>query len=154
MLCPVVESGARSRRIVLPEGVWHDFWSSQSWQGPGEIEYPAPLDCLPLLVRGGTVLPMGPVLQHIPDGYRFDKLDLHIWPPYPAEGWLYKDDGGTTAYQQGAYSLARLTAEGDDDQISVRISTAGGDFPTQADSRYVEIVVHSFPTPRAVLLNG
>ena len=129
MICPVVEPGATSRRILLPPGDWHDFWSSQTWQGPGEIDYPAPLDRLPLLVRGGTILPMGPVLQHIPDDHCLDQLELHVWPPYPAQGVLYDDDGRTQAYQQGAYSLTQFDVRQQDNRLFVHIAAAQGSFP-------------------------
>jgi alpha-glucosidase len=154
MLCPVVEAGATARRILLPEGIWHDFWSEQTWEGPAEIEYPAPLDCLPMLVRGGTILPLGPELQHIPDDHRFDSLELHLWPPYPAQGWLYEDDGLTCVYQQGAYALTSFSAQAQGDRLEVRIGAAEGDFPEQADSRQVEIILHRSPAPQRVLLNG
>jgi alpha-glucosidase len=154
MLCPVVEPEATARRILLPEGTWHDFWSTQTWQGPGEIEYPAPLDCLPMLARGGTILPLGPALQHIPDDHRFENLQLHIWPPYPAEGWLYKDDGCTTAYQQGDYALRRITATQEGDGLTIRIGVSEGNFTQQVEGRRMEVVLQRSPAPRKVLVNG
>ena len=110
MFCPVLQSGARARRIRLPEGAWHDFWSDQSWLGPVEIDYPAPLDHLPVLARGGTILPMGPILQSIPDDHRFTTLQLHLWPPYPAALTFYDDDGRSSDYQHGAYTRTEIRA--------------------------------------------
>jgi alpha-D-xyloside xylohydrolase len=154
MLCPVVEAGATIRRIRLPAGVWHDFWSGQTWQGPGEIEYAAPVERLPLLVLGGSILPMGPALQHIPDEHRFDVLQLHCWPPYPAEGLLYDDDGRTTEYQRGAFSLTQITVEGDERRLVVSIAPAQGKFPEQAPARRGEVILHRSPAPQQVLLDG
>jgi len=153
MICPVVEPGATSRRILLPPGEWHDFWSSQTWHGPGEIEYPAPLDRLPLLVRGGTILPLGPVMQSIPDDHRLDRLELHVWPPYPAQGVLYDDDGRTQAYQQGAYSLTHFDARQQGDRLVVHFGKAQGEFPEQAALRQVRLVLHRARPAREVRLN-
>jgi alpha-glucosidase (family GH31 glycosyl hydrolase) len=142
MICPVTETGARSRKIILPEGVWHDFWSERSWIGNIAVEYPAPLNRMPILARGGTILPLGPVLQHIPDDHQFDHIELHIWPPYPAETLLFDDDGRTTAYQQGAFSRTRIRAEKLGRRVSVRISAAQGKFPEQVQERQVDLILH------------
>ncbi len=154
MLCPVVAPGATSRRILLPPGTWHDFWSAQSWQGPGEVDYPAPLDCLPLLVRGGAVLPMGPVLQSIPGDHCFDRLQFHFWPPYPAAGTFYDDDGRSQAYQQGAYATTHLSARPIPGGLRLQIAPAEGSFPEMVASRQVELILHQAALPRRVLLDG
>jgi alpha-glucosidase len=154
MICPVVEAGATQRRIRLPQGTWHDFWTQESWQGPGEIDYPAPLDRLPILARGGMILPMGPVLQHIPDDHRFDELQFHLWPPYPARGVLYEDDGVSLDYARGAWSLTRLHAKQEGRQLVIDIAPAEGQFVGQPKSRHVEIVIHRASMPEQVMVNG
>jgi alpha-glucosidase len=155
LLAPVVEQGATKRKIILPAGVWHDFWSTQTYAGGGEIDYPAPLDRLPLLVRGGSILPLGPVWQHISDDHRFEQLQLHIYPPYPASGVLYDDDGHTRAYQRGEYSVTRFTAEGDSNQVTVHIPAAEGNFPAQTESRTIEVILHRTASePSQVRVNG
>ena len=147
-------AGATRRKIILPQEVWHDFWSTQTYEGGGEIDYAAPLDRLPLLVRGGSIIPMGPVLQHIPDGHRFDKLQLHIWPPYPASGVLYDDDGRTRAYQRGEYSVTRFVAEENSRRTVVRVEPAEGNFPGGVGIRELEIVLHRAEAPAEVKVNG
>ncbi|MEW5869258.1 MAG: TIM-barrel domain-containing protein [Chloroflexota bacterium] len=158
LLCPVLEAGAMARKIRLPAGAWHDFWTEQSWQGPGEIDYPAPLERLPLLVRGGTVLPLGPVMQHIPgeggSAGAFDPLQFHIWPPYPAEGWLYEDDGYTQAYNEGAYALTHVTVEPGEAGLRLKLAAAQGDFPGLPSQRRVELVLHRQPAPHRVRVDG
>jgi alpha-glucosidase (family GH31 glycosyl hydrolase) len=58
LVAPVVEAGARRRRVYLPAGQWHSFWNDAVLAGPGYHEVPAPLEQLPLFVRGGAVLPL------------------------------------------------------------------------------------------------
>lgn len=160
MLCPILTPGAASRRILLPPGAWHDFWSRSSWQGPAEIDYPAPLDRLPLLVRGGSLLPFGPALQCIPDTHRFDELELHLWPPYPLEGAVYDDDGHTTAYQQGAASLLRVQAvpgvsgQSATPGLQVCIFPDSGSFSGQPAIRRISLVLErSQPPARVIVIN-
>ncbi len=141
MICPVVEPGAISRKIILPEGLWHDFWSELTWQGPDIIEYPAPLDCLPILVRGGTILPMAPVIKNIPSGHVFDQLNLYIWPPYPAVGVFIDDDGFSQAYQHGAFSCTHLRADEIGDRLAIHISSAQGQFKDQLIKRQINISI-------------
>lgn len=154
MICPVVEAGATRRRIRLPQGTWHDFWTRQSWRGPGEIEYPAPLDRLPILVRGGTILPMGPVIQHIPDAHAFEELELHLWPPYPASGVVYEDDGVSLDYLRGGWSLTRVEAREEGRRLLIHIAPAEGRYSEQPRWRRVECVIHRASAPEGVSVNG
>lgn len=154
LLAPVVTAGDTVRRIILPAGTWHDFWSAQSYEGGGAIDYPAPLERLPLLVRGGSVLPLGPVLQHIPDDHQFTEFELHAYPPYPATFTLYDDDGRTRGYQRGEYSRTRISVEGDERQVRVVVGETQGRFPAEAASRRVSVILHRAASPRDVRLNG
>jgi alpha-glucosidase (family GH31 glycosyl hydrolase) len=154
MVAPVVQPGATSRRIYLPARGWHDFWSTQSYAGGREIEYAAPLDRLPILVRGSTVLPMGPVLQHIPDDHRFDPVQFHIWPPHPAAGLLYEDDGRTRDYQSGAYSIVRVATQEQGNTLTVCIAAAEGEFAEHMQTRQVEVILHRAAVPAQVRING
>ena len=154
MICPVVEARATERRILLPPGVWHDFWTQASWQGPGEIVYPAPLDRLPILVRGGTILPMGPILQSIPDDHCFDTLHLHIWPPYPANGLIYEDDGVTLDYTRGDWSRTQVAAEQEGSRIMVHIFSAQGSYPGQPSTRQVDPILYRTKSPAQAFVNG
>jgi len=154
MLCPILEPGAVSRRILLPEGIWHDYWTQETWRGPGEIKYSAPMDRLPVLVRSGTLLPMGQPMDHIPDDHSLDQLELHIWPPYPANGWLFDDDGQTLAYQSGAFSRTRITTQGDPSHITFRIAPAEGVFPGQVKVRHVDLHLQRSTSPTRITING
>jgi hypothetical protein len=138
---------------LLPEGAWHDFWSDQSWLGPVEIDYPAPLDRLPLMARGGSILPLGPNLQSIPGYHRFTSLQLHLWPPYPAALTFYDDDGHSSAYRKGACSQTEITAQAQGDRLSLQVCAAQGDFPSAPAARQIEFVVHQSTRPRRILVN-
>jgi alpha-D-xyloside xylohydrolase len=154
LLAPVLQRGASRRRVLLPAGVWHDFWSDRSYGGGGAIDYDAPLDRLPILARGGSILPLGPALASIPDDHRLDQLELHCWPPYPAVCLLYDDDGRTRAYQRGAFSITRVAAEADDRRVTVRIGAAEGSFAEQVAARQIEVVLHRAGLPSAAQVAG
>ncbi|TMC44172.1 MAG: glycoside hydrolase family 31 protein, partial [Chloroflexi bacterium] len=70
----------RGRRdIYLPAGGWYDFWTNQRFDGPRWIAYDAELETLPLFVRAGAVLPMGPDLQYANER-SWDPLSFDIYP--------------------------------------------------------------------------
>jgi alpha-glucosidase len=157
MLAPVVEPGATRQRILLPAGTWYDFWSDQPWTGDDDgrpVDYPAPLDRLPLLVRGGTMLLLGPTLACIPDNHQFDRLELHLWPPFPAECRLYDDDGRTRACQRRAYSVTRFSAQGDENRLVITVGPAAGSFPEQMARRRAEVILHGGLSPRQAAVAG
>ena len=101
MLCPVVQSRARKRRVIFPAGTWYDFWTDEKIEGGPNGQVDAPIDRLPLFVRGGSILPMGPVMQFIPDDHRFEELELHFYPPFDGSITLFDADPKTRAYTQG-----------------------------------------------------
>ena len=63
MVKPVTEPAATSARLYLPQLKWYDFWSGVQVQGARTLDAPSPLDRLPLYIRAGSVLPMGPDIQ-------------------------------------------------------------------------------------------
>ena len=154
LLAPILDPGRKGRRIALPDGTWHDFWSARSFAGGAELDYADPGDRLPLLARGGSVLPLGPVLSHVPDGHRFDRLELHAWPPWPAEAVLYDDDGVSRAYQRGEYATTRIEVRGDAGRLLVVIDADAGCHAGQPEVRDLEVVLQRSPAPRSVRRDG
>jgi alpha-glucosidase/alpha-D-xyloside xylohydrolase len=110
LVAPVVEKGATSRRVYLPahrslgeggpRGSWYDFWTSERLDGGREIERAVDLGTMPLYVRAGAIVPMGPVKQFTSqqvDG----PLTVTIYPGADGAFDLFEDDGRSFAYRQG-----------------------------------------------------
>src|SRR5262249_4327041 len=101
-------------------------WRGAGFAGPAGITVEAPLERLPLLVRGGAIVPMGPVIQHT--GERpLDDISLRIYPEGSSRFELYEDDGRTSAYQRGQYALTALECAASPGEVTVRIDEAVGD---------------------------
>jgi alpha-glucosidase/alpha-D-xyloside xylohydrolase len=117
LVAPVVEQGAAERRIYLPEGPWCDFWTEESYQGGREIARRVDLETMPLYVRAGAVVPMGPVKQFVDEPVD-SSLTLTVYPGANGEFRLYEDDGVSFAYQRGEWT----SVEGSWDDTRRRLS--------------------------------
>jgi alpha-glucosidase (family GH31 glycosyl hydrolase) len=137
LVAPVTREGATAWPVYLPSGAWYDFWTGERHEGPGGITVAAPLDRLPLFVRAGAILPLGPVVQHT--GERpLDEVTLHIYPEGTSRFELYEDDGRTNAYRRGAYALTPITCTEKPGRITVRVDPPTGEQSVvPAGRRYV-----------------
>ena len=106
LISPVLTPDTDSRQIHIPPGQWYDFWTDEPVIGPTVITRSAPLDVVPIHVRAGAVLPLGPVRQHNDEAFA-GPLELHAYAGN-GESWLYEDDGATLAYRTGAYRLTHF----------------------------------------------
>jgi alpha-glucosidase (family GH31 glycosyl hydrolase) len=102
LVAPVVEQGATTRQVYLPRGAWYDFWTSERLEGGREITRQVDLETMPLYVRGGSILPLGPVKQYT--GEKVDEpLAISIYPGADAAFLLYEDDGASFNYRKGEW---------------------------------------------------
>ncbi len=107
LVAPVVEKGATSRKVYLPQGTWYDFWTREKIEGGREVMRPVDLETMPLYVRAGTVLPLGPVKQHTSETAD-QPLSISIYPGADASFLLYEDDGRSFRYRRGEWMGAEL----------------------------------------------
>ena len=100
LVAPVIEKGATSRPLYLPRGDWHDFWTGARIEGGREITRPVDLETVPLFVRAGSILPLGPVKQFTSEKVT-GPLSVSVYPGADATFLLYEDDGITFNYRSG-----------------------------------------------------
>jgi alpha-D-xyloside xylohydrolase len=104
MVAPVTVYGARERKVTMPKGAdWYDFYSGALHKGGAVATVPAPANQIPLFVRAGSVLPMGPVTQYV-DEMPDAPIRLHVYAGANGQASLYEDDGVTNAYTRGEAS--------------------------------------------------
>ena len=102
LVAPVVEQGATSRQVYLPQGAWFDFWTGERFEGGKEISRAVDLDTMPLFVRAGSIVPLGPVKQYT--GEKVDEpLSVTVYPGADASFLLYEDDGSSFNYRKGEW---------------------------------------------------
>jgi alpha-glucosidase/alpha-D-xyloside xylohydrolase len=121
LVAPVTEKGARTRRVYLPRGTWYDFWTDEPLQGGREIERPVDLATIPIYVRAGAILPLGPVKQ-----YSSEKVDaplvLKVFPGADGHSRLYEDDGVSFAFRTGAWMGIEMSWDDRSGQLTLRLA--------------------------------
>lgn len=153
LVAPVTKEGARERKVYLPRGEWTDFWTDEVFTGGRAIRAPAPLERIPLFVRQGAVLPLGPVMQYIGE-QPLDPLTLHIYPGQaPSSYQVYNDDGVSNDYLQGQSTLTTVqTAKNPELKVTV---FRQGRFRDMVEKQSYLIVFHHLAVkPAGLALDG
>jgi alpha-glucosidase (family GH31 glycosyl hydrolase) len=101
LVAPVVEKGAKLRRVYLPEGDWFDWWTGEKLSGKHWIERQVDLATIPLYVRAGGIVPLDPVRQFTSQPVSGPTV-LQIYPGADGEFTLYDDDGQSLGYKNGS----------------------------------------------------
>jgi alpha-D-xyloside xylohydrolase len=134
---PVTEPAARERRLYLPKAQWFDFWTGAKLAGGVAVNAAAPLSRIPLYVRAGSILPMGPDLQYSTQKPA-DPLELRIYTGTDGDFTLYEDENDTYDYQKGAYST--IAFHWNDAARTLSVSARQGKFPGMLDKRTLHVV--------------
>jgi alpha-glucosidase/alpha-D-xyloside xylohydrolase len=105
LVAPVFERAATNRKIYLPSGEWWDFWTNQRTKTDQGIEITRELDLstIPLYVRAGAIIPMGPIRQYVTEPSD-EPVTLRVYPGADGHFSWYQDDGISFAYQHRKFS--------------------------------------------------
>ncbi|MEL9939530.1 MAG: glycoside hydrolase family 31 protein [Ignisphaera sp.] len=104
MVSPITLPSTFERDVYLPHGMWYDFWTGDRVLGGRWIRVEAPLDRIPLHVRGGAILPLAPATIEKADDYG-SEIELRIYRGRDGEFMIYLDDGETYDYEKGFYAV-------------------------------------------------
>jgi len=138
MAAPIYRPGIEHRAVYIPQGTWYDWWSGECYEGPTHILAHAPLERMPLYVRAGAIIPMGPVIQYT-DEQPLDQLTLRIWPG-TGESTLYEDDGHSFEYRAGAWATTTYRVHQDGQQTIVEIGSRDGQWTPPSREVIVQLV--------------
>ena len=123
----------------LPKGItWYDFWTGKQYKGGQNVTLETSLDRVPMFVRPGSILPLGPEMQYVGEK-AWDNLELRVYPG--AEGYftLYEDEGDSYNYEKGIYST--ITFQWNDKSRTLTIGSRKGEYPGMLKSRKFTIVL-------------
>jgi alpha-D-xyloside xylohydrolase len=134
-----VADAAKTVDVYLPEGsAWVDFWTGRSEAGGRTIKADTPLSHSPLLVRAGSILPLGPRVQYAnekPDA----PIELRVYPGANGASYFYEDAGEGWGYKKGEFSVIPMSW--DDGSRILTIGAAQGSFPGMLKTRTFRVVL-------------
>jgi alpha-D-xyloside xylohydrolase len=133
---PVTSAGATSRSVYLPAGTWYDFWTGATATGGAKVTADAPLSKIPLYVKGGSIVPMGPNIQYATES--IDPLEIRVYKGANGSFTLYEDEGDTYNYETGKY--ATVTFTWDDAGKKLSIGDRNGSYTGMPASRTFNVV--------------
>jgi alpha-glucosidase (family GH31 glycosyl hydrolase) len=151
LVSPVVEKGATSRRVYLPRGSWFDFWTEERVAGGREIDRAVDLATIPLHVRAGAILPMGPIKQYVDDPVS-GPLSVVVYPGADGTFALYEDDGKTFDYRQGQWMRIEMAWTNATRRLTLR--SAPGSRMLAPAKREIEVRVAGEKNARNIVFEG
>ena len=174
LVCPVTDSmytskvssktdfgNFKSQQVYLPVNhIWFDFWTGNQLNGGQSVKREAPIDILPLYVKAGSIVPMGPFQQYTSEK-SLKNIELRIYPGANGTFTIYEDENDNYNYEKHIYSTIELSWN--DKTKTLTIDTRKGSYPGMLKSRTFDLVVvksnHGVGTgitkpDRTVVFNG
>jgi len=134
---PVTEPASMTRPVYLPQAKWYDFWTGASVDGGRMINAITPLDRLPLYLRAGSILPLGPDEEWSTQKPE-DPIELRIYPGADGDFVIYEDENESYNYEKGVY--ATIPLHWDDAAHTLTIGDRKGQFPGMLENRTFHVV--------------
>ena len=122
----------------LPKGAaWYDFWTGKYLAGGQDVLLETTLDRVPMFVRAGSILPLGPEMQYVGEK-AWDNLEVRVYPGANGRFTLYEDEGDNYNYEKGQY--ATIAFQWDDKARTLTIGERKGNYPGMLTKRQFTIV--------------
>ena len=138
MVSPVYQYGARKREVYFPKSAgWYNFYTGKFQAGGERKNVDAPYERIPLYVRAGSIIPLGPEMQYA-DEKPADHIKVYVYQGADAEFTLYEDENVNYNYEQGKYSVIPMTYNEATRQLT--IGKRKGEFDGMLKERTFEII--------------
>lgn len=129
----------KSVPVYLPQGeIWYDFWTNERLEGGKSISRAVPIDIIPLYIKAGSILPMGPFVQYATEK-KWDNLEFRIFPGKDGEFTLYEDEFDNYNYEKGDYTTIKF--KWDDSSKTLTISDRTGEYNGMLKNRKFRITI-------------
>lgn len=129
----------KSTEKYLPEGNdWYDFFTGKKYQGGKTVRLTTTIDHVPMMVKEGSIIPLGPVMQYTGEK-KWDNLEILVYPGRNAEFTLYEDEGDNYNYERGLYTT--ITFHWNDAIRQLTIDNRQGNYPGMLQNRTFKVKV-------------
>jgi alpha-glucosidase len=153
LVAPILQPNQTSRMVYLPEGIWYDYWTGKKQTGGTMIRVDAPLETVPMFIRGGSIIPEGPEMNYVGEK-PFDPITFYIHPDEKGSAYttLYEDDGTSPAYKKGVYRRTEVSVSSTARGLEIAVRAPEGSY--QPGARKLLFVAPFNGKIRAVTLDG
>ena len=130
-----------SKSVVkyLPKGaLWYDFWTNKTYKGGQNITFETSFDRVPMFIRAGSILPLGPEMQYVGEK-AWDNLEIRVYPGADGDFTLYEDEGDGYNYEKGIYTT--ITFHWNNKSRTLTIGNRKGEYPGMLKTRRFTIVL-------------
>ena len=127
-------------KYLPKDAKWYDFWTNKQYNGGQRVTIETTFDRVPMFVRAGSILPLGPEMQYVGEK-SWDNLELRIYPGADGSFLLYEDEGDNYNYEKGAYST--IAFQWNDRIRTLTIADRQGSYPGMLQSRQFTLVLPS-----------
>ncbi|MCR5158402.1 MAG: glycoside hydrolase family 31 protein [Prevotella sp.] len=132
-------TATKSAKKYLPKGAtWYDFWTGRSFKGGQDLTIETTFDRVPMFVRAGSILPLGPEMQYVGEK-AWDNLELRVYPGADGQFTLYEDEGDSYNYEKGVYST--ITFKWNDRSRTLTVGQRQGQYPGMLQTRQFTVVL-------------
>jgi len=132
-------TAVKTKETYLPAGIdWYDFWTGEKLAGGKKVNRETPVDIIPLYVRAGSIIPVGPDVQYAEEK-KWDELEVRIYAGADGKFVLYEDENDNYNYEKGIYST--ITFNWNDKKKSLTINDRNGAFPGMLESRKFNMIL-------------
>lgn len=138
LVSPVTTQGAITRTVYLPKATWYDFWTGAKVEGEKRVEAAAPLAKLPLYVRAGSIIPMGPTMEWSTQKPA-DPIEIRVYPGADGDFTLYEDENDNYNYAKGQHATIKL--HWDDAGKTLAFGAREGSYPGMPERHTFNVVV-------------
>ncbi|PAM91708.1 alpha-xylosidase [Flavobacterium sp. IR1] len=147
MVSPVYKYGARNRSVYFPEGTnWFDFYTGKYIKGGQQVTVDAPYERIPLHIREGSIIPVGPEMQYTTEK-KADKIVLYVYMGQDGKFSLYEDENENYNYEKGQFGKIDFTYNEASGKLA--IGAQKGKFNGMLKNRKFIIVAVSKDKPQA-----
>lgn len=130
---------SRTTTVYLPEGTeWYDFRNNTRHKGGQTITRETTIDLIPLYIKAGAILPLGPDVQYATEK-AWDELEIRVYPGADGRFVLYEDEGDNYNYESGAYTEIPFVWK--DSSRRLTIGTRQGAFEGMLKNRKFVVVL-------------
>ncbi|GAT62914.1 glycoside hydrolase family 31 protein [Paludibacter jiangxiensis] len=130
---------AKTRKVYLPKSTnWYDFWTGKQIEGGKSIDAKATIETMPLYIKAGSIVPMGPYLQYANEKPA-DPIELRVYAGADADFVIYEDENDNYNYEKGKF--ATIPLHWNEAAKTLTIGNRQGEFAGMVKDRSFRVVL-------------